>query len=387
MNPRVAQITPSLIRQLAAKKRATSIDLGLGEPSLMPRLEYFERALERVRETGVKYTPNAGDLALRDAIARHYRYPGMERAENVCVTIGSQEAMYVTLKTLLDPSRDELLVIEPVFPSYVKMAALEGISVRTVAMREAQDFAFDAEAIAAAIGERTRAIVICSPCNPTARVLSRDVAELLVRTLERRGGEPIWLIHDEIYREQVFCDEAADLARLYPNTIVANSLSKSNALTGLRLGWIIGPSSFVEEAIKVHAWATSCADTFAQYVALEVFGSPSNLQEQAAWYRARRHQTLDGLSDSGLRFIVPEGSFYVCVRLPDGTQSLAAANDLIERYDVVTVPGIAFGESMEGWLRLTWVTEPERFREGISRIAAYCSTAQAIQTVWTFTNS
>ena len=100
----------------------------------------------------------------------------MDRGENVCVTTGSQEAMYVTLKTLLDPGRDELLVVEPAFPSYVKMAALEGVPVRTVAMREDEDFAFDAERIVAAIGERTRAIVICSPCNPTARVLSRGQA-------------------------------------------------------------------------------------------------------------------------------------------------------------------------------------------------------------------
>lgn len=372
MNPRLSAITPSLIRQLAAKKRPTSIDLGLGEPTLLPRMEPFETALERVRRSGVKYTPNAGDPELRAAIARHYRYPQMERAESVCITIGSQEAMYVTLKTLLDPARDELLVVEPAFPSYVKMAALEGVSVRRVPMREAEGFAFDADLIAGAIGERTRAIVICSPCNPTARVISLDAAKSLVRVLERRDGEPVWLIHDEIYREQVFVDDAAELVRLYPNTIVTNSLSKSNALTGLRLGWILGPAAFVEEAIKVHAWATSCADTFSQYVALEVFRSSSNLQEHAAWYRAHRTSVLDALRTSGLRFIEPQGAFYVCVRLPEGVSSLAAAEELIEHFDVVAIPGVAFGEAMEGWLRCSWVAPIESVREGIARIAEYC---------------
>ena len=373
MNPRVSAIAPSLIRQLAAKKRPASIDLGLGEPTLLPRIEYFERALERVRENGVKYTVNAGDPELRELIARHYAYPAMRRAENVCITVGSQEAMYVALKTLLDPSRDELLVVEPAFPSYVKMAALEGVNARVVEMLADDDFAFDPERIVAAIGERTRAIVICSPCNPTARVISRAAAETLVGALLRRAGEPIWLIHNEIYREQRFADDAADLARLYPHTIVANSLSKSNALTGLRLGWILGPDAFVEQAIKVHAWAVSCADTFAQYVALEIFRSPANLQEHAPWYREQRARVREMLEESGLRFVDPEGAFYVCVRLPEGITSLAAAGDLIERFDVVAIPGIAFGKSLEGWLRLSWVAQAERVREGVARIAEYCA--------------
>jgi aspartate aminotransferase len=373
MNPRVREIAPSLIREVSSKKKRSSIDLGLGEPSLLPNLAHFEEAMRFVAQHGVKYTPNAGDPELRQAIAQHYRYPGMDRAQNVCVTVGSQEAMYVALKTLLDPSSDELLIVEPCFPSYQKMAALEGIAFRNVAMREDEDFAFDAERIAGAIGERTRAIVICSPCNPTARVVSEATANTLVRALERRGGEPIWLIHDEIYREQTFVDDVVEFARRYPHTIVTNSLSKSNALTGLRLGWLLGPSAFIEQAIKVHAWATSCADTFAQRVALHVFSMPGGLQEHASWYRERRLDLLSALRGSGARFVVPEGTFYVCVRLADGANSLDAANELIERYDVVAIPGVAFGPSMEGWLRLSWVSSAERVAAGLHRIAEYCA--------------
>jgi aspartate aminotransferase len=373
MNPRVLEIAPSLIREISAKKKSGSIDLGLGEPSLLPKREHLEAAMQYVLERGLKYTPNAGDLTLREAIAHHYGYPKMDRAENVCVTVGSQEAMYVALKTLLDPARDELLIVEPCFPSYQKMAALEGIGLRSVAMREEEDFAFDAERIAAAIGDRTRAIVICSPCNPTARVISEAAAEILVRAVERRGGEPIWLVHDEIYREQIFVAGAAELAGRYPHTIVTNSLSKSNALTGLRLGWLLGPSSAVVQAIKVHAWATSCADTFAQRVALHVFKTPGALQEHAGWYREQREKLLAALRASGLRYVSPDGTFYVCVRLPEGARSLDAAHELIERYDVVAIPGIAFGPSMEGWLRLSWVSSPERVARGLERIAEYCS--------------
>ncbi|MBV8343389.1 MAG: pyridoxal phosphate-dependent aminotransferase [Candidatus Eremiobacteraeota bacterium] len=382
MNPRVLNISASLIREIASKKRASSIDLGLGEPTLRPRREHLEHALRHVSEHGLRYTPNAGDSALRDRIARHYSYPDREHSRNVCVTVGSQEAMYVVLKTLLDPSHDELLIVEPAFPSYAKMAALEGTAARSVAMSRDEDFAFDPERIAAAIGERTRAIVLCSPCNPTARVVSLAAAETLARALERREGDPIWIVHDEIYREQTFTESAGYFAQIYAHTIVTNSLSKSNALTGLRLGWILGPADFVAQAIKVHAWATSCADTFAQHVALDVFNTPGGLQEHAAWYRERRVELLAALRESGLRFVAPEGAFYVCVRLPDGTPSHRAAEELIERHDVVAIPGVAFGQCMEGWLRLSWVAPAERVREGILRIADYCrNRAQAIQTV------
>ncbi|MHB8145876.1 MAG: pyridoxal phosphate-dependent aminotransferase [Vulcanimicrobiaceae bacterium] len=371
-NPRVLEIPGSLIRTIAAKRTPTSIDLGLGEPSLKPNMEHFEHAMGYVRDHGIKYTQNAGDRSLREAIARHYDYPQMHRAENVCVTTGSQEAMFVTIKTLLDPSTDELLIVEPAFPAYAKMAALEGIAVRGVAMNEAEDFAFDAQRIVAAIGERTRAIVICSPNNPTGRAISRGQADALVRALELRKSDPIWLIHDEIYREQTYIEDEAYLADSYPYTIVTNSLSKSNALTGLRLGWILGPDTFIEQAIKAHAWVTSCTDTFAQHVALHIFTTLGGVGEHVGWYRQQHAGVVEALRSSGLRYIEPEGSFYACVRLPDGIPSLDASIALIEEHDVVAIPGIAFGAMFDAWLRLSWVAPLDRVSEGIGRIAEYC---------------
>jgi aspartate aminotransferase len=371
LNPRVLEIQGSLIRRVASHKRPTSIDLGLGEPTLAPNPAHLEYAMHYVAEHGIKYTHNAGDPALREAIARYYHYPDMHRLGNVCITTGSQEAMFVTLKTLLDPAQDELLVVEPAFPAYVKMAALEGVAVRTVAMREDDGFAYDADRILAGVTPNTRAIVICSPCNPTARVLSHEQANVLIRGIEGHPKKHVWLIHDEIYREQTFVDDAANLAESYPYTIVTNSVSKSNALTGLRLGWILAPESFVEHAIKTHAWCTSCADTFAQAVALHIFTTLEGVREHAPWYREQRAAVLAALDRSGLRYVSPDGSFYACVRLPDGTPSLEAALELVERYDVVAIPGIAFGQSLEGWLRLSWVSPAERVAEGISRIAEF----------------
>jgi len=371
VNPRVLEIESSLIRRVASHRRSTSIDLGLGEPSLMPNPEHFAFAMRYIEAHGIRYTPNAGEPALREAIARHYDYPGMHGAENVCVTTGSQEAMYVTIKTLLDAACDELLVVEPTFPSYIKMARLEGITVRGVAMHEADDFAIDAQRILDAIGERTRAIVICSPNNPTGRVLRNDQARLLVDALESRAGEPIWLIHDEIYREQSFVDDEAFLAERYPHTIVTNSVSKSNALTGLRLGWIIGPQAFVESAIKTHAWLTSCTDTFAQQVALHIFTELTGVNEHVSWYRAQWAGVMEALRASKLHFIPVDGSFYACVRLPQRVGSYDAAMQLIDEYDVLAIPGIAFGDVFDNWLRLSWVAPLDKVREGIKRVTAY----------------
>jgi aspartate/methionine/tyrosine aminotransferase len=371
MNPRVLEIAPSLIREVASKRRPTSIDLGLGEPSLKPNAAHLEAAMRYVCEHGIKYTQNAGDAALREAIARHYDYPGLHGVENVCVTTGSQEAMYVALKTLLDPAGDELLVVEPTFPSYAKMARLEGAAVRSVCMNEADDFAIDAERILAALGPNTRAITICSPNNPTGRVITADQAAILVRALESRPGAPVWLIHDEIYREQTFVENEAYLAERYPHTVVTNSVSKSNALTGLRLGWIIGPEAFIEQAIKTHAWLTSCADTFAQQVALNVFSTLGGIGEHVSWYRAQWAGVVEALEGSGLRYIKPDGSFYACVRLPSGASSLESALQLLEEHDVLAIPGSAFGASFDGWLRLSWVAPLDKVREGIRRIALF----------------
>ncbi len=373
MNPRIGTIGGSLIREIASKRKPTSIDLGLGEPSLMPEAEHLESAMRYVRDNGLRYTVNAGDPLLRRRIAEHYRYPQLSSAENVCLTTGSQEATYAVLQTLLAPAKDELLIVEPAFPSYAKMAALQGALTRSVAMSEADDFAFDPERILAAVGPATRVIVICSPCNPTGCVISQDAVAVLAERLRRRGGDPVWVLHDEIYREQTYVQNAGYCAQQYAYTAVTNSISKSNALTGLRLGWAMTPSAVAPHVVKVHAWLTSCADTFAQRVALSIFATSGGIREHARWYAERRDAVLEALRDSGLRHIVPQGAFYACVRLPDGTNSLMAAHVLADEYDVVAIPGVAFGASFAQWLRLTWVCSLDDWREGLSRIASFVS--------------
>lgn len=373
MNPRLTAIEPSVIRAIAAKKTPGAIDLGLGEPTLLPQQRFIAAAAEWAGQHGLKYTLNAGDAATRERIAAHYAYPGMSATENVCLTTGSQEAVYVTIKTLLDPARDEVLVVEPAYPAYLKIAQLEGIPARSVSLAAGGGFRYDVDAIVSAVGPRTRLIVIGSPANPTGRVITRADARRLAHELGTRGGEPVWILHDEIYRELTYVNDPGYMAAEYPYTIVVNSLSKSNALTGLRLGWALAPSPAIEAIVKTHAWVTSTASTFAQRVAYEIFGEPGALAEQSAWYRRQRAGVLGILRDSGLEFIEPDGAFYVCVRLARGRDSIAAAHALVEHHGVVAIPGRIFGETLEGWLRLSFVAPLDAFAEGLQRIAALSS--------------
>ena len=369
MNPKVSAIEPSIIRAIAAKKKPGAIDLGLGEPTLLPQQRFIDAAARWASEFGLKYTVNAGDPGLRERIAAHYAYPGMANASNVCVTTGSQEAVYVAIKTLLDPAGDELLIVDPAFPAYAKMAQLEGIASRRVHLRAADDFRYDVDAILDAVDRATRVLVIASPANPTGRVLRDADARKLAAGLLARGGPPVWVLQDEIYRELTYVDDPGYVANYYPYTVVANSLSKSNALTGLRIGWLIAPDAAIGPLTQAHAWVTSTASAFGQRVGFEIFGEAGAIAEQSAWYRAQHARVGAALDASGLRYVPVDGAFYACVKLPRGTDSLAAALELVEHRGVVAIPGRIFGDSLEGWLRLSWVAPIDEFAEGLARIA------------------
>jgi aspartate/methionine/tyrosine aminotransferase len=368
MNPAIAAAGGSTIRALHARRRPTSINLGIGEPSLLPDVRHFEAATRWIGEHGCRYSTNIGDEDLRAALAARYAYPGLDLADNVCITTGSQEAVYVTMRAVLDPARDEVLLVEPAFPVYAKIAQVEGIPLRRVAMSAADDFRFDADRILEAIGPKTRMLVLCSPCNPTGRVIDTAAVKKISSALASRGGPPIYIMHDEIYRELVYADDVGEFGKHYPYTIAINSLSKSNALTGLRLGWVIAPPEATKELVKVHGWTTSCASTFAQRVAFEIVRA-GELGIQREWYARQREGVLEAARAAGLRFVEPEGAFYLCVEV-GGSEGLAFCHRLIDEYDVVAVPGGIFASTLEGWLRTSFVGPLEGIREGLRRIAA-----------------
>ena len=161
-----------------------------------------------------------------------------------------------------------LLVVEPCFPVYVKIAQVEGLRFRRLVLDPRAADAFPAEEILAAVGPDTRLIVICSPNNPTGRVITRAATKRIADGLLARGGPPVYVLHDEIYREIRYTEDVGEFGKVYPYTIAINSLSKSNSLTGLRLGWTIAPREVIPQLVKMHGWVTSCASSFAQRVAV-----------------------------------------------------------------------------------------------------------------------
>jgi aspartate/methionine/tyrosine aminotransferase len=368
MNPAIEAQSGSVIRALNAKRKPSSINLGIGEPTLRPDRALFESAMAWVDENGCGYSSNAGFDDLREAIASHYAYPSLDRAANVCTTTGSQEAVYVALKTLCDPACDEVLIVDPAFSIYHKICEVEGIPFARVRMPASTGFAFDAAAILEAITPRTRVVVICSPNNPTGRTISRSEAQAISSALLARGGLPIYVLHDEIYRELSYIDDVGTFGEIYPYTIAINSLSKSHALTGLRIGWAIGPADVMPQIVKMHGWATSCASTFAQRVAMAAFAS-GDLSGHLAWYAHQREGVLAAAAEFGLDHVVPDGAFYLCIRT-GADDTLAFAERLLVERDVVAIPAHIFSEDLRGWLRTSFVSPLESVREGYRRIAA-----------------
>jgi len=379
VNPRLAAIPPSIIRALHSRKRSGDIDLGLGEPTLRPDSAPFEAALDWVRAHGCPYTPNAGDAELRERISG---YHGSGDAERVCVTVGSEEALYLAIKALLDPAQDEALIVSPAYLAYEKICAMEGIHARTADLDPEDGFAPSADRVLAALGPRTRMVVLSSPCNPTGRVWPAAELEALASGLRSRSADgPIWLLADEVYRELYYGDgaeSAPSAAGLYEHAVVASSLSKSHSLTGLRLGWLYGPREAVALATRAHQLVNTAASTFSQRVAIGIMQGAGPGAHRGVYLR-RRDLLLELLRDHGLHAAAPEGAFYCMLRLPAALadDSLAVSTALLEESRVVTVPGVAFGTAGEGWIRISWCGEEESLEEGMGRIARYFGEADA----------
>ena len=376
-NARLAAIAPSAIRAIHDRRRPTSIDLGMGQPTLHADIEPFEAALAWVRDHGSPYAPPGGLPELREAAARIYGGHFHAAPSNAAVLNGSQEGIFLAIKALCDPARDHVLITDPAYLSYARCCELEGVAHRAVPLSAHDGFALHADALLNAVTPNTKLIIIGSPGNPTAAVMDERELRRLARGLIERKGAPIFVVVDEVYRELTFTGKPyPSLLDHYPNSIGLQSLSKSCALTGLRLGFFFGPAAVVDAITRAHSLIMLNVNQFAQRVALEILRDPQRLRAHHPWYVAQRQVLLDAASRNGLRIIEPQGSFYSLAALPEAwSNSEAAADHLLERYDVVTIPGAIFGGKAEGYLRLSWVAEPAALTRGIERIAEFCASA------------
>jgi aminotransferase len=374
-NPLVAEIGPSAIRTMYERRRETSIDLSMGQPTLLPDYEPFAQAMDWVRDNGTLYAPNAGFPELRETVATIYGGACNKTAAHVCVTNGSQEGIYLAIKALLDPAIDEVLLTDPTYPSYHRCCAMEGVKHRFIQLTPRDGFSITADALLGAIEPATRMIVFGSPANPSGSVMAESEIRKLANALLERKGPPVWVVVDEVYRELTF--SAAPYATLldhYPHAVGLQSLSKSCALTGMRIGFAIGPVDAIAVMTRVHTLTLMSVNVFAQRVALAILREPSKLRAHFDWYARQRALVLKTAASAGLRIIEPHGAFYLLVRLPERwVDSEKAAADLLERFDVVTVPGHVFGRATQSYLRISWCAQPNHVVAGLTRIAEFCA--------------
>ena len=364
---RLRGIQKSMIRQVFDRARPGSINLGLGEPDL-PTPDVIRREAARVvTEEQNGYTTHAGLQPLRERVAADYSHLNL-MPEQVVITAGSQEALYLTLLTLVDEG-DEVLIPDPGFVAYPTIIRMAGGTPMTYRMPASRDFAFDAEEFQRALTPRTKVVVCISPSNPTGRVLSRGDLAAMADALRGTG---VYVVSDEIYRELYYAGERpASVSEFHTErSIVIGGLSKSMSMTGWRLGWLGGDADVVRSALVLHGYTTTCASTVSQKAALAAWTDEAETSRESfrQTFRARRDHLLELLArELNLRAVAPDGAFYTMVDVSAHGDSMSVAEKFLE-HGVITVPGAAFGAEGEGFLRVSFCADLSIISEGVRRM-------------------
>ncbi len=359
---RVADIELSLIRQINALATPLSVNLGIGEPNVEPdaRLREMARA---AAATSWHYSPNAGTVTLRRKLCDGTPY---DLKSEVCVTAGTQEGLFSLFTAFVNPG-DEVLVPNPGFLSYATLARICGASPVTYDL-DPPDWQIDVEALARKITPKTKLIIVNSPSNPLGSIASRG-------TLERIASLGPLVVSDEVYREIFYGEPPPSMSGMSDNTIVLNGLSKSHAMTGLRLGWIHAREPLMKPIVTAHQYIATCASVFSQALAESIFSEPEwntawlngvrvqfGLQREAALHAIRRELEAD--------IAPPAGAFYAFVPVPS-CDSIALARTLATDAAVLVIPGLAFGTRGEGFIRISFAAPVEQITAGIERIGRW----------------
>ncbi|MPM61911.1 putative N-acetyl-LL-diaminopimelate aminotransferase [bioreactor metagenome] len=351
------------------------ISLGVGEPDFVTPWTIRETGIFSLEKGHTSYTSNLGTLALRREICRYVRdnYRVEYRPENECiVTIGVSEALDIAMRAILNPG-DEVVYTEPCFVSYpaeIRMA--HGVP-GPIATRVEDGFALTPEQLQAKLTPRTKALLLNFPCNPTGAVMPlenlKKVAALAVE-------HDLVVITDEIYSELLYEGEHVSIAALpgmRERTLFLHGFSKAFAMTGWRVGYACGPREIIDAMMKVHQYAIMCASTMAQAAALEALrNGEKEMVRMRESYRERRNLIVDGLNRIGLECLMPQGAFYAFPSVKStGLSSNEFAERLLKAEKVAVVPGGAFGESGEGFVRCCYATAASELIEALDRMERF----------------
>lgn len=375
----VQEIEPSGIRKFfdIVTEMKDAISLGVGEPDFDTPWHIREEAIYSLEKGRTFYTSNSGLVELRKEICNYMKHSqGLEYNINeTLVTVGGSEAIDIALRAMIDPG-DEVLIPQPSFVSYVPCTQLAyGVPV-TIALREEDQFRLTKEQVLSAITEKTKLLVLPFPNNPTGAIMEKgDLVEIAKVCVEH----DIYVLSDEIYAELTYKDKHISIAALpgmRERTIVINGFSKAYAMTGWRLGYAVGPEYIISQMMKIHQFAIMCAPTNSQYAAVEALrNGDKDITMMREEYDKRRRYLMQAFQNMGLECFEPFGAFYVFPSIKRfGITSEEFASGLLKQEKVAVVPGTAFGQSGEGYLRISYAYSLGNLKLALSRIENYIKT-------------
>ncbi|MBQ3132794.1 MAG: aminotransferase class I/II-fold pyridoxal phosphate-dependent enzyme [Clostridia bacterium] len=375
LNPTLLSTAPSGIRRFFDLAAALDdvIALTIGEPDFSTPERIRKVGIETLEKGRTWYSPNAGFIELRQAIADYLarRFAvSYDPASEVIVTVGGSEAIDLTMRALVSAG-DEVLVPDPSFVCYQPLVRLAGGTSITLETKAEDDFRLTAAALKAAITPKTKLLVLPFPNNPTGAVMRREHLEEIAEVLR---DTDILVLADEIYAELTYGDSEhvslASLDGMKERTILVSGFSKAYAMTGWRLGYCCGPQPIIQQMLKLHQYGIMSSPTTAQYAAIEALkNADEDVAAMRAEYDRRRRLIVDGLREIGMPCFEPEGAFYVFPSVQmTGLTSEEFCRRLLEEKRVAVVPGTAFGECGEGFVRISYCYSVDHIREALRRM-------------------
>lgn len=380
VNPVVDALPPSGIRKFfdVVNTMEDAISLGVGEPDFVTPWTIREAGIYSLESGRTYYTANSGLMELREEIVNYNeRKYGVkyDAKSQVLVTVGGSEAIDVMIRSIVCPG-DEVLIPEPSFVCYKPLTIMAGGIPVTIETKEEDDFRLTPEQLREKITDKTKLLILPFPNNPTGAVMSRADLEAIAEVLK---DTDIIVLSDEIYGELRYSDEKhtpfSAIDGMYDRTVVVNGFSKAFAMTGWRLGYAVGPKKIISLMTKIHQYGIMSSPTTSQYAAIEALRNcDDDVEDMCREYNYRRRVIVDGFREMGLTCFEPYGAFYVfpCIK-PTGMTSEEFCTKLLEEEKVATVPGNAFGQCGEGFIRCSYAYSVENIEEALKRIGRFVS--------------
>ena len=384
LNSTLMAVKPSGIRKFfdIANELDDVISLSVGEPDFHTPWHIREEGIYSLEKGRTRYTPNRGFAKLREEICKFQRRKynlDYKPETDVLVTVGGSEAIDVCIRALVNPG-EEVIIPEPSFVCYVPITQMAGGVPVTVATKAENNFKLTAEDLEAVITDKTKVLILPFPNNPTGAVMRRADLEAIAEIVRRYD---LFVLSDEIYSELTYGEEKhvsfAELEGMKERTVVINGFSKTYSMTGWRLGYAVGPAEIIAPMTKLHQFAIMSAPTMSQYAAIEALANgDEDIAQMKEQYDMRRRLIVDGLNKIGLTCFEPEGAFYVfpCIK-STGLTSQEFSEKLIYSKRVAVVPGDAFGESGEGFVRISYSYSIKHITEALERMEAFVKELKA----------